>query len=377
MGKPRHVDIDAKPSDGILGFLEGAAKFAFFFGLIVLIPTIAFLFITFQRFSTGDTQAAQDTMGNVDLLTKAAIIGGLLAGIGTVVILWDESGFLGLFAILGAGLFLAPIVAPMMFNVAGIGDVGSRALQSIQYGGLSLGAPVLIGLLVNMGLQMRERIVSGSRADQIKYGRGVRVERDQQNVFMGKCWQLPFCRTYIREKCPIFHSKRTCWRERVGCMCEEKVIRDALANKVIPKDAVAAATFIPYNRQLPMAVKRERCRQCVIYNEHQKQKYKLVLPMVVFLFIGLYALSRGPAVEGADALIRSMNSRYDTLVNPGQGQTPQEPVENQTPSQTQTARRVEQAVPVAFREVLVLAIFLIGFSYAIKLTEFLIFRLKI
>ena len=50
---------------------------------------------------------------------------------------------------------------------------------------------------------------------------------------------------------------------------------------------IAAATpsrrgvKIPHNPNIPMSVKRERCRNCVIYNEHQRMKYQFFAPLFV------------------------------------------------------------------------------------------------
>ena len=57
-------------------------------------------------------------------------------------------------------------------------------------------------------------------------------------------------------------------------MCEEDVIRGAMEGRVISKDALVAATMIPRNNKLTIAQKKERCKTCVIYNEHQKHKYR-------------------------------------------------------------------------------------------------------
>src|SRR5205823_3893098 len=122
------------------------------------------------------------------------------------------------------------------------------------------------------------------KKDTLKYGKGIKEEQNIRNTFMGKCWQLPYCRKFVRERCLIYHSRRTCWKERVGCMCEEEVIRNAMENRTIPKDAVAAAKYIPVNNRITMAQKRERCRQCVIFNEHLKHQYRLFLPVTVAAF---------------------------------------------------------------------------------------------
>ncbi|MFX8664601.1 hypothetical protein ABTM59_19190, partial [Acinetobacter baumannii] len=70
-------------------------------------------------------------------------------------------------------------------------------------------------------------------------------------------------------------------------MCEEQVIQDAMAGKIIPKDMVKAAAMIPRNNKLTMAQKMQRCRQCVIFNERQKHKYNAALPVTALTFVAL------------------------------------------------------------------------------------------
>src|SRR5205085_2474291 len=53
--------------------------------------------------------------------------------------------------------------------------------------------------------------------------------------------------------------------------------------------------------------KRERCRQCVIYNEHLKHKYRLMLPVTIGGFVLVYALFRIPLLGATGELINKFN----------------------------------------------------------------------
>jgi hypothetical protein len=174
---------------------------------------------------------------------------------------------------------------------------------------------------------------------------------------MGKCWQLPFCRKFVREKCPIYHAKTACWKELVGCMCEESVIRNAMENKPIPKDALLAAKMIPRNNKLTEAQKKERCRNCVIYNEHQRHKYKLYMPSVVLTFLAIYALFHGPLIAAVNGLVSSVNRVVHRVA-------------------LDTSGKPFQA-PAFFTETLLAVFFIIGLTYAMKTLEYLIFRARV
>jgi hypothetical protein len=224
-------------------------------------------------------------------------------------------------------------------------------LAEFRTAGIMMAVPGGILLLRDIFM----RIVHGARRRRdefstMQYGGSVHEETPPKGApigMMAKCWQMSFCRDAIRKRCPIYHARTRCWKERVGCMCEENVIRhamDAIINKEIirfdtkpadvpltesakttpaddiiafesefAKSAASAAAVaesvestqselekteeiskpevyippsrkevkIPHNPHLSDFVKRERCRNCVIYNEHQRLKYQFLAPLFV------------------------------------------------------------------------------------------------
>lgn len=342
--------------------IESLSKTLCWVGLAALAIGLGFLIYTFAVAGggTGNVSAAQ-ALSNIDLFQKILLGGVLAVVLGTTYLFWGEET-LGVLQLAGAGLlYFAPLILPSAFGVTTPNETGSAALGAIQTSGIVAGAIGIIVLLADVASRIKLRSQQGARADALKYGKGLREERDIQNVFLGKCWQLPFCRKFVRERCPIYHSKRTCWKEQVGCMCEEQVIRDAMENKVIPKDAIAAAQFIPRNNKLTSAQKFERCKQCVIYNEHQKHKYRAWLPAALIIFAGLYVLLRTPLlamtggiIEGIDRMIGQATFRGEAGVK-----------------QTIT----HSGLP--FQEILLVCFMVIAFAYVLRLVEFLIFKLKV
>jgi hypothetical protein len=251
--------------------------------------------------------------------------------------------------------------APMYLG--GTGGLVGRAegqvvLAAIQKPGLpvlALGAFLLAYELVS---RARVGLKQGAKAEQLKIGQGLKEEKDIKNVFMGKCWQLPYCRKFVRERCPIYHSKRTCWKERTGCMCEESVINNAMKGVVIPKDVVAAAEFIPRNNKLTEKQKAERCGHCVIYNEHQKHKYKLALPVMVGGVLAVYALLREPLAQGVASFMRVAERTVQEGTMTNNAQT-----------------MLDRGIP--FHEIVLFALVIMVMAYGVKLLEYAIFRLKI
>ncbi len=126
-----------------------------------------------------------------------------------------------------------------------------------------------------------------------KYGAGTKTQpkSKQRQVFLGRCWEGPYCRDHIRAKCPIHIRRRgPCWWYKEGCMCEERIVLQAM---IAPdwKDQMARAhqndALAGPRKNLSPAAKAERCRNCIIYNEHQRQKHKALTVAALIAVPGL------------------------------------------------------------------------------------------
>ena len=146
-------------------------------------------------------------------------------------------------------------------------------------------------------------------------------------------------------------------------MCEESVIQNAMEGKVIPTDIVAASKYIPRNSKLTPGQKAERCRQCVIYNEHQKHKYQLALPMSALGLVSIYVAMRIPMKNALQVLLESMDrmTRSATFGSSGSASD---------------ATSLSQGV-IPYSEIILVALFLIIFAYVVRAIEYCFFRLKI
>lgn len=350
--------------DGVVNLLDGIAKFMLTIGGLAGLLGIGFLLYSFF----GSAQAGPEQIANfekyIDVFRNAALWGLLSASLGAGWLLWAEETAGPIMLIVGLALVFSPAyLSPGTTNAEFQGDV----LSYLRIGGFPL---VFVGAIMVMGemiSRMKLRMRQGARAESMKYGKGVKEERDVRNVFMGKCWQLPYCRKFVRERCPIYHAKRTCWKERVGCMCEESVIKNAMDNQVIAKDAVAAAKMIPRNNKLTPGQKAERCRQCVIYNEHQKHKYRLALPITALTIAGIYVGLRVPLGNAIlNALTKADQAGADLGI---------------TGANTEFAGDAAQTTSLSggsipYHEIILVVCAFVLLAYAIKVLEYLFFRLK-
>lgn len=360
--RKRNVDQE----DLVHNLLNGVGKFLSVAGGLAVLIGIGFLLFYFQRFTqpADATVKIADIQNLVKLFGDCLLYGGIVMAIGLFMQWWEEEVLGPLILIFGAALFFTPTYFPMMFpGAAPNTTIPTDILARLQQGGAAIGLLGLVAIAGDVVSRVNNRIRYGSKADALKYGKGIKEEDDVAKVFLGKCWQMPYCRKFVREKCPIFHARRTCWKERVGCMCEETVIANAMMGTAIPRDVVAAAKFIPYNTRLAPAAKAERCRNCIIYNERQRQKYKVVLPMVLITVVGVYVLFRDPlkgfvlnVAEGADRFL-------GTAAMAG--------------GKTGALDRMSDGGFVILQEVLVAGFMLMALAYLLKLAEYVVFKLKL
>ncbi len=344
-------------SDVFQDFLSGCARFLMFLGGLASLAAIAFLVFTcFHLNGQNAHQETADALRNVEIFRKVLVAGLLGLAVGASYTFWGEDLLGAAQLIFSALLYFAPLYVPEITGGTSSNGAIQAALSALQQGGMAYGVVAIGVLVVDLGLRVRNRVKVGVKSDQMRYGKGMKEEPDKQNVILGKCWQLPYCRKFVREKCPIFHAKRTCWKEQVGCMCEEEVIRNAMSSKVIPKDQVLAAAMIPRNSRLTSAQKSERCKNCVIYNEHQRHKYTVLLPVTFAVFVGGYVALRGALLEGTQHMVIEINKVVQGVSYNSLGQA---------------------NVPPAFVELMLVIFTIIALAYTLKILEFVVFKLKL
>ncbi len=354
-------------SDSISGFMDSVCKLLLYGGGLVAIASI--LILVYQVFSGGS--ASGDELAKAiqvqEYFRQGSLWGLLATSLGVAWLFWGEEIAGPILLIIGLAMALMSWYMPGILNGAG-NELQSNAITYLSAAGYPAAFVGLILVVADVVQKSRIRMKEGAKAEQMKYGKGMKEERDVRDVFLGKCWQLPYCRKFVRERCPIYHAKRTCWKERVGCMCEESVIKNAMEGKMgegqtLSNDLVAASKFIPKNNKLSAAAKAERCRQCVIYNEHQKHKYKLFMPIVALSVAAGYIVLRPVLAEGIQSALKAVDSVKGTVL---------------LTKDTEVGKATSiDSGAIPYNEIILFVLVLVGMAYAIKVLEFLIWKLKI
>jgi len=368
--RENNVQVPGVPTRGggggeFLGIIDGLARFLATVGGLAAIVGVAFLVYNYAAMGSADAAALAQARTNIANFGLVALLGTLGVSLGVAWLMHGEETVGPILLIGGGALYFSQTYLPMMLGDSGKLE-GAQALGAISAAGIPPAAVGLIVILMEVIARIKLRSAEGSKSDQLKFGKGIKEERDIRNVFMGKCWQLPYCRKFVRERCPIYHARRSCWKERVGCMCEESVIRNAMEGTVIPNDIVAAAKYIPRNNKLTPEQKAARCHQCVIYNEHQKHKYKLAIPAATLGIAAVYVVFREPMGQA----IKSGLLNTDKFVKKATLQ--QQP--GQRPEDVQPTSIEGGVIP--YHEIILVVCCFVVLAYAIKTIEYVLFKLK-
>lgn len=296
-------------------------------------------------------------IGAVALATGLAIrffyqenIGQMLALIGGAVYFFGPALIT---RITGGTLIKVPLYAEVVNEIAFVG------LACLPAGGILL----IRGMIERIQRCLARRIAAGKTwGDEEER---IKVHRTRKRVKLplpDKCWEMAFCRDFVRDVCPAWRKKKPCWRVKSGCYCDEGTILKAMTAGTV--DNIHARGFLESltsnkGPKLSAKQKRIRCRRCMIYTEHQRQKYRLLSPLV-FPLVGLmFVVFYGPIAAVAWNVLEKTDRFVSFLTY-------------QTASQNDFASSgsVVTALAVIWLATMVL-------NYTIRVLEWLVFDLQV
>jgi hypothetical protein len=382
--------------------LSDIAMKTFQLGLVVSVALLAYLLwgLFTGKLANVASQSPKDAieaMQTIRTLSLALNVSLVLTLLSAILLFYDEDSLGWILVVLAAFLaFGLDFLMDFLFSAEKTrmisGNLSKATLGEIQVAALIIGAPGVLLVLRSLALRM----FAGRREDltAVTYGKDAKQEKQESSTLgaFAKCWQLPFCRESLRKKCPIYHAKTKCWKERVGCMCEENVIRLAMGGedehkpvdmtkeagfvpigdliaksekeerKSIPTRMGPRGVRIPTNPHLTEAQKKSRCHNCIIFNEHQRQKYQLLSPLVT-LAVPLLVFWQFDALRG---LIGSALGVLDRVMGRlaftgGAGAS-------------DLTRNVTGSLPV--ETILIVCLTLVLMTWALRLLEYCMFKLQ-
>ncbi len=273
------------------------------------------------------------------------------------------------------------------------GKASQMSLLRLHQWAMTIAVPGVILLVVSI----IQSVLSPEKIDltAVSLGKGAAEQQNSGGLIpaFAACWQLPFCREGIRKTCPIFHAKTKCWKQGVGCMCEQSIIQlagtgqkqemtpeelqrikgfvalgdlieksDQETRKTIPTRVGPRGVKIPINPNITPQQARERCKGCIIYNEHQHRKYNFFAP-VITLAVPVLVFWQ---FEGLKSLMGTLIEKFDTLIG-------------HAVLSTSKVTNFSQTITGAFgiEMVMVICAGLILLTWGLRFLEYCVFKIKI
>jgi hypothetical protein len=205
-------------------------------------------------------------------------------------------------------------------------------------------------------------------------------KEEPRNVFLGRCWNLPYCRPALRPHCPIYQrGSKPCWRIGVGCMCSEEVLLIAARNEGIEMKPIGGTqtrelfvlpTIDEMAKRLTPRQKSERCGKCVIYLYHQEQKYRCCVWFALAAVVAALVLWR-PMWHRLYVMGAAAADRFARIVALPMPTRPEE----QHPALENWVGRLAESTAVEWIVLVCAAILLL--TYLLRALEFAIYRLRL
>ncbi len=311
--RPRGPD---EPST-LAGWLLASAETVLKISAVVLLASAGYLVF---GITAGHLEPAADSAARAAAVFQTTstvfTVGAILVAVATFVRFYDEPGWVYLAALPGALAFFG---VPLLISnrYASPGPIGRDLVRDMQLGGEIIFMVVAIRAVIAIVERIRrppEEPVERDRA-------ALTVEKKKaltKPPIWAKCWELPYCHESLKAVCPAFEAGRSCWRVKRGCNCDPRMI-----DRLVEVRAAARGTTAQQQRTAKQYTREEfaegakaagtkqliACKKCPIYNEHQRQKFAIVNPVVLVatlaamvLLAPAYRVAFGKALYGVDGL---------------------------------------------------------------------------
>ena len=173
----------------------------------------------------------------------------------------------------------------------------------------SLTGKAMIALVVcRVIYEIYRQMAEGSERRRIQEEEVAKAKRKTIKVpkekLLARCWEMPFCHDAVRELCPAFKEKKTCWKYGRGCNCDPDLVETLIGTRHAgPKRGARSseAAYILQELEVDQVKSRAEktipCARCPIYTEHQRRKFRVVNPLLIVITVALVGILYGPLTQ--------------------------------------------------------------------------------
>lgn len=312
MRENRKIARQTKAEFDIYVFVSRWARWLLQFAIAGFVISLAYvLYAIFSGVLRQQVSAEQTArfVNNLTLMGQILTLSCFLGALCFVILTLSEIAYSVLIGIVGAALvFGMPVLIASNLNGASPQVVTVISTWS-KNAGMAILLVVALRILYEIVEQIRTAEARRKQKEELEEAIGPqKVKRPPRAGIWSPCWKLPYCHEAVREACPAFKTRRSCWRYGSGCNCDpsmiERLIRSGAlesgkgASKASSREKIAHAAYVRSDLQADVPVKAvERtipCSKCPIYLDHQRQKFKIVNPIAIIATIVLMGLAYIP-----------------------------------------------------------------------------------
>lgn len=336
-GKPR-VAKQVREEFDLLGLLVKWARVLVQIALFFFVISAGYLL--YGIFSGAlSHQADARVVENLRVMGQVLAASSFFGALAFCFLTIDEIAYAVLIGIVGAGLmFGIPVL--VAGNLHGGGS--AQAAAAIQSGAKTAGMAVFAVVGLRFLFEIIQQVLMASEKRRVKAEKeaetGIkRTKAKSAGGVWSPCWGLPYCHDAVREQCPAFRARKSCWRFGYGCNCDPSLIERLIKAGAVEGgrgaahvDARTRATHEAYVRsdlQADRAVRAQErtipCSKCPIYLDHQRQKFRIVNPIAVVACLALLAAAYRPLMAIYREVIKGIAGvasrfTYGTRVDAGE-----------------------------------------------------------
>lgn len=275
---------------------------------------IALGYILYGVFSGVLNQARPEDVhrfaSSLTLMGEVLALSSLIGALCFILLTLGEIAYAVLIGILGAALYFGiPILVKSNLSTVNAEITGAINLWS-RNAGMAVLALVALRVLYEIIEQIRTAAVRRQEREEQEEAEGglKKTNKVRRSAVWSPCWKLPYCHEAVRDNCPAYKARKSCWRFGYGCNCDpsliERLIRSGAldkskgASKTSAHDKTLQQAYMRSDLQADLPIKAtERtipCSKCPIYLDHQRQKFRIVNPIAVIATLAALWLAYKP-----------------------------------------------------------------------------------
>lgn len=283
----------------INNLLDLLSSLALKLGLVALgLGTAYLLYVLFGgKLSAAASKADKEYLAQTAGIARMMFTGGAIAVLVGCFIRFFAEETTGLIMLVGGGVlyFLAPIgINTLTLETIHKNELYLSILKDFSTVGLICFVPGGLLLLRTIVVQFL-RITSRQQLPQTEEEKK-RGPRRTEKLY-AHCWDMPQCNERVKKVCPAWQKRKSCWQVKAGCLCDQDVVRLALIERDREQGADVSQGLRTATQPkviLTPKQKKERCRVCTIYSEHQRQKFRIAAPLTIVAVLAVYVFVYEP-----------------------------------------------------------------------------------